>query len=349
MFSVVEEFLRVGIIGTGAIAAKHAQAYRNIGYEIVACTNTTASRGKEFAAANGCEFLATADEVCSDPRVDFVDVCTMPDYRLQVVEMCARSGKHVLVQKPMAIALDTAERMIAVARDAGITLGVVSQHRFDDSVIFLRRAIAEGRLGEILQADAYVKWYRSAEYYSRPIKGSWAIEGGGALINQGIHQADLLLYLAGTVDEVSGYWKLGALHPIESEDMICATMRYALGAMGVIQATTAIWPGYPERIEIHGTKGTAIITGDKLTAWDVKSDVGEPAPVVGAGASGASDPMAISLVPFERQLKDFGEACVSGREPACSGADGYRALQLVQSIYTSCREARRVSIPAVHF
>ncbi|WP_446741648.1 Gfo/Idh/MocA family protein [Silvibacterium acidisoli] len=341
--------MRVGMIGTGAIAAKHAQAYRNIGYEIVACTNTTESRGREFAAATGAEFFATAEEVCNDPRVDFVDVCTMPDYRLQVIEMCARNGKHVLVQKPMAIALDTAERMILLAQDADITLGVVSQHRFDDSAIFLRKAIAEGRLGEILQADAYVKWYRSAEYYSRPIKGSWAVEGGGALINQGIHQVDLLLYLAGAVDEVSGYWKLGALHRIESEDLVTAVMHYASGAIGVIQAATAIWPGYPERIEIHGTKGSAIITGDRLTTWDVKDDSGEPAPVVGAGASGASDPMAISLVPFERQLKDFGDACTQRRPPACSGVDGYRALQLVQSIYTSCREARRVSIPAVHF
>ena len=127
-----------------------------------------------------------------------------------------------------------------------------------------------GRLGRILQADAYVKWYRSDEYYARPIKGSWAVEGGGALISQAIHQVDVLLYLIGAVDEVFGYWQLGAAHKIESEDCVCAVMRYASGATGVIQAATALWPGYPERVEIHGTKGSAIVTGDQLTTWDVR-------------------------------------------------------------------------------
>ena len=203
-------------------------------------------------------------------------MCTFPAYRLPAVELCASNGKHVLVQKPMAIDLETAERMIVLARDAGIQLGVVSQHRFDDSVLFLKQAIEAGRLGRILQADAYVKWYRSAEYYSRPIKGSWAVEGGGALISQAIHQVDLLLHLVGAVDEVFGYWKLGALHKIESEDLLSALVHYSSGALGVIQASTSIWPGYAERVEIHGTKGAAIITGDQLTAWDVQDDSGDP-------------------------------------------------------------------------
>ncbi len=341
--------MRVGVVGTGAIASKHAQAYRNIGYEITACTNTTAASGRRFAEATGAEFFETVEEVCRHPQVDYVDVCTMPDYRLQVVELCATSGKHVLVQKPMATNLEAAERMMVLARKAGIQLGVVSQHRFDDSVLFLKRAISDGRMGRILQADAYVKWYRSAEYYSRPIKGSWTVEGGGALINQAIHQVDILLYLIGAVDEVFGYWQLGAVHKIESEDVVNALLRYSSGATGVIQAATAIWPGYPERVEIHGTKGTAIITGDKLTTWDVQDDAGAPAPIAGHSASGASDPMAISVVPFERQLSDFGEACRTGRLPACSGIDGYRALQLVRSIYTSCREKRKVEIAPVSF
>ncbi len=133
-------------------------------------------------------------------------------------------------------------------------LGVVSQHRFDDSILFLKQALLDGRLGKILQADAYVKWYRSAEYYSRPIKGSWAGEGGGALINQAIHQIDLLMFLIGAVDEVFAYWQLGSLHNIESEDTLCALLHYACGATGVLQASTSLWPGSPERLEIHGTK-----------------------------------------------------------------------------------------------
>jgi predicted dehydrogenase len=336
--------MRVGIIGTGTVAWKHADAYRNIGFQIKACTNATAARGRKFAEATGAEFVETVEELCTHPGIDFIDLCTFPGYRLPVVELCAQSGKHVLVQKPMATDLDTAGRMIVVARDAGIQLGVVSQHRFDDSELFLKRAIAEGRLGRILQADAYVKWYRSAEYYARPVKGSWAVEGGGALISQAIHQVDLLLHLVGAVDEVFGYWQLGGLHKIESEDSVSAVLHYTSGALGVIQAATSLWPGYPERIEIHGTKGTAIVTGDQLTTWDVQDDRGEPAPLASLSQSGASEPMAISVIPFERQLLDFGEACKAGRPPACSGLDGYRALQLVQSIYSSCREGRKVGI-----
>ena len=336
--------MRVGIVGTGAIAGKHAQAYKNIGYRVAVVTNSTPAKGLKFAEANGAEFVATIEELCQRPAVDFIDVCTLPGYRLAAVEMAARNGKHVLVEKPIAIDLGTTKRMIVVAREAGIRLGVVSQHRFDDAVLFLKRALAEGRLGRILQADAYVKWYRSPEYYARPLKGTWAGEGGGALINQAIHSVDLLLYLMGAVDEVSAYWQLGGLHAIESEDSVSAVLRYASGALGVVQASTSLWPGYEERLEIHGTKGTAILTGDQLTTWDVREDAGEAAPVARQAASGASDPLAISLAPFERQLTDFGEACKLGRPPACSGLDGFRALELVRCIYTSCAEARRVGI-----
>lgn len=338
--------MNVGIIGTGAIAGKHAQAYKNIGYRVTACTDRTAERGKKFADTWGAEFASTPEELARRGDVDYLDVCTFPAYRMAAIELGAQYGKHVLVQKPMAVDLETAARMIAAARDAGIQLGVVSQHRFDDSVLFLKRAIDAGRLGKILQADAYVKWYRSAEYYARPVKGSWAGEGGGALISQAIHQVDVLLHLIGAVDEVFGYWHLGALHKIESEDLVCAVMRYASGATGMIQAGTALWPGYPERVEIHGTKGSAIITGDQLTTWDVQDDSGEPAPVAQQAKSGASDPMAISLAPFERQFADFGEACKAGRPAASSGIEGYRALQLVRSIYDSCAEGRKVQIDA---
>jgi len=351
--------MNVGVIGTGAIAWKHAQAYKNIGYRVAACTDRTEAKGRRFAHACGAKFLATPEELSRRADVDYLDVCTFPGYRLAAVELGAKHGKHVLVEKPMAVDLETAAKMIAIARAAGIQLGVMSQHRFDDSTLFLERALAAGRLGRILQADAHVKWHRTDGYYARPVKGSWAGEGGGALISQAIHQVDVLLHLIGAVDEVFGYWQLGATHKIESEDLMCAVMHYASGATGVIEAATALWPGYPERIEIHGTKGSAIVTGDQLTAWDVQADSGEPAPISHAfepragspGApvshqarSGASDPMAISLAPFERQLADFGEACKAGRRPSSSGVEGYRALQLVRGIYDSCREGRKVRI-----
>jgi predicted dehydrogenase len=326
------------MIGTGAISHKHAQAYANIGYELTVCTDINAESGRAFADQYGCEFLPTYQEVCRHPRVDYVDVCTFPDFRLQPIEICAETKKHVQVQKPISTSLETARKMIDVARGAGIQLSVVSQHRFDDSTQFLRRALDAGRLGRILQADAYVKWYRSAAYYSRAIKGSWATEGGGALINQAIHQVDILLWLAGPVADLFGYWQLAAAHKIESEDVVSALVKYASGATGVLQASTAFWPGYTERIEIHGTKGTAVISGDKLTTWHVENDSGEPAPVDQNVASGSSDPMAISLAPFERQFLDFGEAIGKGSKPVSAGEDGYKALEVVLSVYESCRK-----------
>jgi predicted dehydrogenase len=332
------------MIGTGAISHKHAQAYKNIGYELIVCTDINEAAGRKFAKQYGCEFVTTYEGVCRHPRVDFVDVCTFPDFRLQPLELCARMGKHIQVQKPIATNLETARTMLETARAAGITLGVVSQHRFDDSSQFLYKAIRDGRLGKILQADAYVKWYRSPEYYSRPIKGSWTTEGGGAMINQAIHQVDILLWLVGPMRELFAYWQLGSLHKIESEDVVAALLRFQNGATGVIQASTAFWPGYTERLEVHGAKGCAVISGDKLTTWDVRDDAGEPAPLAKEVASGASDPMAISLTPFERQFLDFGNAIQAGRQPLISGEDGYRALELVVSVYRSCREGQKITL-----
>ena len=266
--------MNIGIIGTGAIAGMHARAYKNIGYTVRVCTNVTEARGRAFAAEHGAEFVPRYDDVCRHPDVDVVDVCTFPSFRLDVVRACADSGKPVQVQKPIATTLAAAREMIDTAHKAGILLGVVSQHRFDHASLFLSSAIRAGRLGKLLQCDAYVKWWRSAEYYARPVKGSWTTEGGGALINQAIHQVDLLLWFAGPVRELFGFWQLGAAHAIDSEDILNAVMRYESGATGVIQAATALWPGYSERIEVHGTKGSAIITGDQLTTWDVKDDGG---------------------------------------------------------------------------
>ena len=330
------------MIGTGAISHKHAQVYKNIGFELTVCTDIFEEAGRRFAEQYGAEFVPSYADVCRHPRVDYVDVCTFPDFRLEPIEICAQTGKHVQVQKPIATSLEVARKMIDTARRGGILLSVVSQHRFDDASRFLSKALAQGRLGKLLQCDCYVKWYRSAAYYSRPIKGSWKTEGGGALINQAIHQVDILRWLAGPVAEVFGVWQLGALHRIESEDVVSAVLRYRSGATGVIQASTAFWPGYTERTEFHGAKGTAVISGDKLTTWDVEDDSGEPAPVEQEVSSGASDPMAISLEPFERQFLDFGQAIEQGRQPMVSGEEGYAALELVEAVYQSCRSGEKV-------
>lgn len=336
--------MKVGLIGTGAIAHKHAQAYKNIGYEMIAVSNKTEERGRAFAEKWGGSFHSNWADVCRHPDVDFIDLCTFPDVRLEPLKLAADCGKHIQVQKPIAIDVATAREMVAYAAAKNVKLSVVSQGRFNDSILFLKKAIAAGRLGKIFQADAHVKWWRSEEYYLRPIKGSWAVEGGGSLINQGIHQVDWLLFLMGDVQQVFGQWHLGVRHKIESDDVLSALVRFENGANSVIQTSTAMWPGFTERIEIHGTKGSAILAGDRLVRWEVPEDTGDAAPVAADVSSGSSDPMAISLAPFERAFLDFGNAIKTGQAPLISGEEGLRALELVQGIYTSARENRVVQI-----
>lgn len=333
--------MKVGIVGTGAIAHLHARAYRNIGFSVRASLDVNPAAAETFRTQHGGETLTDLEALCAHPEVDYVDVCTLPDVRLPIIELCAKYRKPVQVQKPIAKTLADARRMLDLAAQAGIVLGVVSQHRFDDASIFLDHALRSGRLGRILQCDAYVKWHRTDEYYARAGKGTWTVEGGGALINQAIHQVDLLRWLVGPIRDVAAVWQLGAAHAIESEDIVNAVVRYANGATGVIQASTAFWPGYPERIEIHGTKGTAIVTGDRLTTWDVKDDRGGTPPVAQSVASGASDPLAISLEPFERQFRDFADAIRTGRPPLVAGREGYQALEIVDAIYRACRTGER--------
>lgn len=332
--------MKVGIVGTGAIARLHARVYRSLGFGVRAVVDRDEAKARAFVAEFGGDVLPDADALCRHPDVDFVDVCTLPNVRLDIVALCAKHRKPVQVQKPIARTVDIARQMIATAEAAGIVLGVVSQHRFDESSQFLEGAIKSGRLGRLIQCDAYVKWHRTDAYYAGPGKGTWEVEGGGALINQAIHQVDLLRWLVGPVSDVWATWQIGVAHAIESEDNVSAIVKYANGATGVIQASTAIWPGYPERIELHGTKGSAVVTGDRLTTWDVQDDHGGTPPISDKTASGASDPMAISLEPFERQFLDFAEAIRTGRPPAVGGREGLAALEVVEAIYQSCRTGR---------
>jgi UDP-N-acetyl-2-amino-2-deoxyglucuronate dehydrogenase len=336
--------LRIGIVGTGAIAHLHARAYRRIGYAVTACTDISIDAARRFHAEHGVSIEPDAAALARRSDVDVIDVCTLPSVRLELVRLAAEHGKAVQVQKPLATTVDIGEAIVELAGRAGVVLGVVSQHRFDESSQFVHRAIRAGRLGRLLQCDAYVKWYRSPEYYARPGKGSWDGEGGGALINQAIHQVDLLHWFAGGMASVQASWQLGGLHRIESEDIINALITYRGGATGVIQASTAFWPGASERVEIHGTKGSAIITGDRLTSWAVQDDAGDPPPLSADVASGASDPMAISLEPFERQFLDFGQAVQRGTPPLVSGAEGLASLRIVDAIYRACRTGQTTRI-----
>jgi len=330
--------MKVGIVGTGAISHKHGECYGELGFKVAACSDIVEEKGRAFAEKFGGDFHSNVNDLIARDDLDYIDVCTFPDSHLGIVRECAARGKNVLLQKPMDLTLENCREMIELASGADIRLGVVSQHRFDDATIFLKEALDAGRLGKLLQADAYVKWHRPQSYYDKPGKGTWAMEGGGALINQAIHQVDVLMYLAGRVSKIAATWQLHAAHEMEAEDIVNALLTYESGATGVIQASTAFWPGYTERIELHGTKGSATITGDLLTGWDVEGDDGSDAPVVEAGdASGASDPMAIPIENLKRGFADFAEAVKSGGSPLIDGEEGYRALQIVLGVYKAAR------------
>ena len=337
--------MRVGLIGTGAIAHKHAQAYGELGYKLAAAANRNADKGRAYAEQYGAEFLTDWRDLVLSPDIDYVDVCTFPDSHLEIVRECAAHGRSVLLQKPMALTLEACREMIRLAEAAHIRLGVVSQHRFDDSTIFLKKALADGRLGRLLQADGYAKWHRPQSYYDRRGKGTWEVEGGGALINQGIHTVDVLMYLAGRARTISANWQLAAAHEMEAEDVVNGLLTFDGGATGVIQASTAFWPGYPERIELHGTKGTAVIEGDRLVRWDVQGDPGDDAPLQNAAdASGASDPMAIPIENLKRNFADFGQAVASHTAPLIDGHEGLAALEIVLGVYQAARSGQTVRL-----
>lgn len=337
--------MRVGLIGTGAIAHKHAQAYAELGYKLASAANRNAAKGRAYAEQYGAEFIADWRDLVSSPNIDYVDVCTFPDSHLEIVRECAAQGRSVLLQKPMGLTLEACREMIRLSEDADIRLGVVSQHRFDDSTIFVKKALADGRLGRLLQADGYAKWHRPQSYYDRRGKGTWDVEGGGALINQGIHTVDVLMYLAGRAQTISANWQLAAVHSMEAEDIVNGLLTFEGGVTGVIQASTAFWPGYAERIELHGTKGTAVIEGDRLVRWDVQGDPGDDAPLqAAADASGASDPMSIPIENLKRNFANFGQAVASHTPPLIDGLEGRAALEIVLGVYQAARSGQTVRL-----
>lgn len=337
--------MRVGLIGTGAIAHKHAQAYQELGYKLAGAANRNAEKGRAYAQQYGAAFFDDWRDLVSSPDIDYVDVCTFPDSHLEIVRECAAQGRSVMLQKPMDLTLEACREMIRLAKDAEIRLGVVSQHRFDDSTIFLKKALADGRLGKLLQVDGYAKWHRPQSYYDRSGKGTWEVEGGGALINQGIHTVDVVMYLAGRAKAISANWQLAAAHDMEAEDVVNALLTFDGGATGVIQASTAFWPGYPERIELHGTKGSAVIEGDRLTRWDVQGDTGDDPPLqAAADGSGASDPMAIPIENLKRNFANFGHAVATRTAPLIDGAEGLAALEIVLGVYQAARSGETVRL-----
>jgi UDP-N-acetyl-2-amino-2-deoxyglucuronate dehydrogenase len=259
-----------GIIGCGMISNFHAKAIAEIrGARLVACFDMFPASAERLAAATGCRSYAKLSEMLADPDVDVVTICTPSGAHLEPALAAARAGKHVVVEKPLEITLKRCDKIIAECKKNKVKLATIFPSRFHESSVEIKRAVDDGRFGNLTVGDAYVKWFRTQEYYdSGAWRGTWKLDGGGALMNQAIHTVDLLTWLMGPVVEISAHTATLAHKRIEVEDTAMATLKFKNGALGVLEASTAIYPGYLKRIEIHGSGGTAVMEEEDIKTWD---------------------------------------------------------------------------------
>jgi UDP-N-acetyl-2-amino-2-deoxyglucuronate dehydrogenase len=330
-----------GIVGAGMVARYHARAIAATpGARLSAFCRADAARADEAAAELGVPCEASLEALLERPDVDAVCLCSPSGLHAEQAVAAARAAKHVLVEKPMALRLADADAMIAACRDAGVRLGVAFQRRTDPASRALHDAIRAGELGELVMGTASVPYFRPQSYYdSAAWRGTWSLDGGGALMNQGIHLVDLLLWLMGGDAEVVGASGGVAMHEIEVEDSVVAALRFSSGAHGTIAATTAAAPGFPHRVEIYGSRGGAQIEGDALVRWESHPEGGETAPrirpqapVAMTAGSGAS-PTGIGTLGHTLLVQDFVAAIREGRDPLVDGVEGRRSLALVLAIY----------------
>ncbi len=342
-----------GIIGCGMIANFHAKAIGDTpGAKLVACYDTKPAAAERLAASFGCKAYANLEEMLADPALDVVTIGTPSGAHMEPAVAAARAGKHVIVEKPLEITLKRCDAIIEACRKAGVVLSTIFPSRFHNSSVELKRAVDEGRFGRLTVGDAYVKWYRTQQYYdSGAWRGTWELDGGGALMNQAIHSVDLLLWLMGPAVEVRAQTGLLAHERIAVEDVAMATVRFANGALGVIEASTAIYPGYLKRIEIHGSEGSAVMEEEDIIKWDFLKKKARDAEIQKkmaeriSGGGGAADPAAIGHHGHARQFRDVLQAIKKGRSPLIDGAEGRRSVELILAIYKAAETGRAVSLP----
>ena len=336
--------LNIAILGGGLIGSIHAAAIAEVpDARLTVVIDAVRERADELAAKYGVEAEYDLAEALKRVDVDAVHVCTPSGTHAKLGVPAAEAGKHVLVEKPIDVTLPAAQRLVEAGERNKVKVGVIFQKRFTPPAQRIREAVDAGELGRLIQCDAYVKWYREPEYYSdSPWHGTWAMDGGGALINQGIHMVDLLKWIGGPVRSVVARRRT-AYHRIEVEDLIDAILEFENGALGVVQASTAMYPGFPERLDVHGTKGSAIIEGSDLTAWAIQGQAKEAA--ASALPSGASDPGAIGHKGHVPVIADFADAILRDRDPMVTARDGLETLEVVMAIYKSAQDGVEVALP----
>jgi UDP-N-acetyl-2-amino-2-deoxyglucuronate dehydrogenase len=342
-----------GIIGCGMIAKFHARAIADIkGAKLVACYNRTPDKAHALAAEFGGEAVEDLDALLARPDIDVVTICTASGAHMEPVIAAAKAGKHVIVEKPLDVTLKRCDAMIAACEKAGVQLGTIFPSRFHQSSLLLKKAVDDGRFGRLTLGDAYVKWYRTQAYYdSGAWRGTWKLDGGGALMNQAIHSVDLLLWLMGPAVEVSAHTATLGHERIEVEDVATATIRFASGALGVIEATTAAYPGSLKKIEISGTAGMAVLEEENLIKWEFAKPTKRDQQLRDEmldrtkTGGGASDPAAIGHHAHAALFRDFLKSVKNGTRPSTHGLEGRRSVELILAIYKSAKTGRPVKLP----
>ncbi len=346
-----------GIVGCGVIGPTHARAVAGLpNAHLVAVTDLDQGKAKALAGSSGAAWEADLGALLARPDIDVVSVCVPSGLHAEVGVQAAQAGKHLVIEKPIDVTVAAADRLLGAAAAAGVGLTVISQHRFDAGVRRLRELTESGRLGRLTLGEAAVKWYRSQGYYdSGDWRGTWALDGGGALMNQGVHYLDLLCWIMGPVAEVTALCATQA-HEIEVEDVALALLRFTSGAVGLVQAATAVYPGFPERLEVSGTGGSVVVEGGALRSSELVDERGEVG-AYGAAATPtnpddqaapaddtvASDPAALADEAHRAQLADFLAALDQGGQPLVTGEQARADLAVIRAVYDSARLGRPVT------
>jgi predicted dehydrogenase len=336
---------RLAIIGLGMAVTPHARSLMDLleRVEVAAAYSPSEARRADFAARFPFPTVASPDAILADPSIDIVAILTPPNTHLDLVRRAAAAGKHVVLEKPLEIATGRATELVGACRQAGVRLGVVLQHRFRPAALRLRELMGAGALGAVVGCSASIRLWRPQSYYDEPGRGTKARDGGGVLLTQGIHTLDLMLSLAGPIAEVSGYATTTGVHRMETEDMVCAAVKFAGGALGVIEATTSAYPGFPERIEITGETATAVLAGTRLQVFHHDGRVSDVVPHSTAGGTGA-DPMAFPHDYHRALLADYLDALDQCREPTVNGEEALKVHRLIDALLAASATNRPVKV-----
>ena len=335
--------IQIGLIGGGTITETHARAARALaGVEISAIYGINKEKVERLSREYGGAPYRDFGQFLNHHPMDMVAIGSPSGLHAEHGIAAARRGLHVLTEKPIDVTMARANALIAEADKAGVKLGVFFQDRCKPDIRRAKKAIDDGVLGRPILADARVKWFRPSDYYSGSRwRGTFALDGGGALINQAIHTVDLLLWLFGDVVSVQASRKT-SLHTIEAEDTLVALLEFANGAIGTLQATTSVYPGYPRRLELTGAEGTIIIEQDRLVAADLRTPSPDlPRGTEADGNMSASSPVIGDFRGHQAVLEDFLRAIGTNTRPSCDGREGRRSLALVEKIYEACHTRNR--------